>query len=82
LEAPAVILLDMAGRNRTYEVYINGEVVSRESTVNAAKQRAEKALGACAWEKRAAPKQVVDHYYFGLTDEFGAPANYYVGHPV
>ena len=79
--APGVILLDMAGRRRTYEVYVNGQQVGRESRLNDARDAVESVLGPCVWERHRADGVKAEHYWFGPTEEFTDPMTFYTGTP-
>lgn len=66
------------GRNRFYEVYSFGEAWRNFPRLEEAKGAVEREFGPQVWVPTIVPKVVVDHYYFGETDEFSAPSRVYV----
>lgn len=77
-EHDAVIATDMAGRRRTFEVWVGGTPVGRRPSLDEAKALAQDRLGALQWERLSMPRETAHHYWFGPTDEFTDPLTIYV----
>lgn len=79
--APGVVLLDKSGRVNTWEIYVGGRQIGRESRIADAKARVEAILGPCDWDAIDTDKVEAHHFYFGPTDEFTDPQRAYLGTP-
>jgi GNAT superfamily N-acetyltransferase len=74
----AVIATQRRGRDRYYEVWVEGKNFVNRPTLEQAKEAVEQRLGPLDWKQISMPKVNVIHYYFGRTDEFTDPLTIYV----
>lgn len=74
----AVIATQMRGRQRYYEVWTYGQNFANYPRLDEAKAGLEAIYGPLGWERVEMPPVWVEHYYFGLTDEFTDPLTIYV----
>lgn len=86
-EADCLIMTDVRSRKmgRRYEVWVYGRLVGNRQRLDDAKALAEKhareltSQVSVDWERRLVDPTVVEHYYWGETDEFSDPLTVYLG---
>jgi hypothetical protein len=78
-EYPVVVHTDGGPSGRkSYDIYADGQQVATRSTLREAKQYVEDILGPQVWQTKRLEKVTIDHYWWGLTDEFSSPTTVYV----
>jgi hypothetical protein len=76
---PVLVYTDGGPSGRkTYDIYIEGRNVATRPTLTDAKNYVEDRIGPQDWNTVRLDKVTIDHYYWGLTDEFSSPTTVYV----
>lgn len=78
MQHDACIISNVAGRARSYEVYIRGQQIANRHSLQAAKDEIEGLYGVLSWQQVRPEPLEVTHAYFGPTTEFSEPQTYYV----
>jgi hypothetical protein len=73
----AVILTSVAGRSRSFEVYVGGMQVATRPSLVEAKAHVDNEYGPQQWKRESLPLVEVLTTAWGLTDEFTDPLTYY-----
>jgi len=74
----AVIATTVMGKRRSYEIWTYGQIIGGRSSLADAKALVDEVYGPQPWRKVQLDPVTVEHYYFGLTEEFQDPLTIYV----